>query len=263
MSGDLRIEGRQIAEVDLRSRYGSFDHVVVFRGPQSWTVLTIDRSERYDDEGALERAGAVVSCAELADVAALREFCERRDCWREVLDAGHSEDPDLYAAWVPHRVDDDLDASSIHNRDLALATTYLGGQLVPSPARALPGWEAEACAAMAVNLDDRGWQVRGTLTPSSGASQPGDNVVVGALEAWRYGWAVAIVVRVDCCGEVYARRADDHEVIGARALLPLRDDEEDEAVAEYERRRHTRSQAQPGPARQVGHTDRRRRPPGR
>lgn len=262
MSGDLRIEGRQVAEVDLRGRYGNFDHVVVFRGPQSWTVLTIDRSERYDD-GVLEWARAVVSCAELADLDGLREFCERRDCWREVIDAGHGEDLDLYAAWVPHRVDGDLDASSIYNQDLATATAYLGGRSVPSPARALPEWEAEACAAMAVNLDERGWQVRRSLTPAPAASQPGDNVVVGALEAWRYGWAIAIVVRVDSCGEVYARRADDHEVVGVRALRKLSDDEEDEAAAEYERRRHARPPVQLSPDHHVGHADRRRRPPGR
>lgn len=263
MSGDLRIEGRQVAEVDLRSRYGDFDHVVVFRGPTSWTVLTIGRTERYDDDGALARAGAVVSCAELADVVALRGFCERRDCWREVIDAGHGEDAELYAAWVPHRVDADLDGSSIYNRALALATAYLGGRSVPSPARALPEWEAEACAALAVNLDERGWQVRGPLTPASVASQPGDNVVVGALEAWRYGWAVAIVVRVDYCGEVYARRADDDEVVGVPALRQLSNDEEDEAGVEYQRRRDDRPPAGLSPDHHGESTDRRRRPPRR
>lgn len=263
MSGDLRIEGRQVAEVDLRSRYGDFDHVVVFRGPTAWTVLTIGRTERYDDDGALARAGAVVSCAELADVVALRGFCERRDCWREVLDAGHGEDPELYEAWVPYRVDGDLHASSLYNRDLALATAYLGGQAVPSPARALTGWEAEACAAMAVNLDEQGWQVRRQLTPAPGASQPGDNVVVGALEAWRYGRSVAIVVRVDYCGEIYARRADDQEVVGVRALRPLSDDEEDEAAVEYERRRHAGPPAGLSADHHVESADRRRRQPRR
>lgn len=264
MPGDLiRIEGRQVARVDLRSRYGDFGHVVVFRAPTSWTVLTITRTELFDDNGALARAGAVVSSTEVANVVALRELCERLDCWREVIDAGHGEDPELYAAWVPHRVDGDLDGSSIYNRDLALATAYLGGQSVSSPARALPEWEAEACAAMAVNLDERGWQVRGTLTPAPSASQPGDNVVVGALEAWRYGWAVAIVVRVDYCGEVYARRADDHEVVGHRALRRLSNAEEDEADAEY-RRRHTLGSAELSSEYRVEHgADRRRRPPRR
>ncbi len=32
MPGDLRIEGRQVARVDLRGRYGDYDQVVVFRG---------------------------------------------------------------------------------------------------------------------------------------------------------------------------------------------------------------------------------------
>jgi len=40
---------------------------------------------------------------------------------RQVLDAGHEHDRDLYAAWVPERMRRDLDRSSIYNRDASPA----------------------------------------------------------------------------------------------------------------------------------------------
>ncbi|HET7486506.1 MAG TPA: hypothetical protein VFJ85_01160 [Acidimicrobiales bacterium] len=241
MGGEvIKVAGRRVAQIELRSHYGDDEQqLTLFRAPDGWTVLTVRRIERYDDEGTLRSAEAVVSAAELPDLAALEEFFEYRDGWRELLDAGHGEDPELYAAWVPQEADRELDHSSIYNKDLAQATGYLGGQPTPAPGRALPGWETEACAAMAAHLDERGWQVRGPLraVPGLGA-EPGDNVVLGVLEAWRYGWAIAVVVRVDYCGEVYARRAGDDDVEVARALRQLSDAEEDEASAEYARRRN-------------------------
>ena len=69
---------------------------------------------------------------------------------------------------------------------------------------------------MAAHLDELGWLVRGQVRAAPGlGTETGDNVVVGVLEAWRYGWAAADVVRVDYCGEIYARRAyDDDDVEG-------------------------------------------------
>lgn len=236
----IRVAGRQIAQFELRSHYGDDEqHLTLFRAPDGWTVLTVRRIERYDDEGTLRSAEAVVSAAELPDLVALEEFFEYRSGWSELLDAGHGEDPELYAAWVPHQADRDLDRSSIYNKDLAEVTAYLGGRPTPAPGRALPGWEAEACAAMAANLDDLGWLVRGQLRAAPGlGAEPGDNVAVGVLEAWRYGWAIAVVVRVDSCGEIYARRAGDDDVEVPHALRQLSDAEEDEASAEYARRRN-------------------------
>ncbi len=239
MATEIRVAGRQVAQFELRS-YAGAEQVTVFRAPEGWTVLTVRRSERYDDEGALRSAEARVSTAELADVVALQEFFEHRDGWRQLLDAGHGEDPELYAAWVPQKVESELDRSSIYNKDLAQATGYLGGQPTPAPGRALPGWEAEACAAMAAHLGERGWHVRGPLRAAPGLGvEPGDDVVAGMLELWRYGWAVAVVVRVDYCGEIYARRAEVDDIDGAPALRPLSDSEEDELSAEHTRRRYS------------------------
>lgn len=234
MAEIIRVTGRQVAQFELRGHYGDDERqLTVFRAPSGWTVLTVRRVERYDDEGTLRSAEATVSAAELADIAALEKFLEyEHEGWGELLDAGHGEDPELYAAWVPLQADRDLHRSSIYNQDLAQATAYLGGRPTPAPGRALPGWEAEACAAMAAHLDELGWSVRGQLraAPRLG-TEPGDNVVVGVLEAWRYGWAMAVVVRVDYCGEIYVRRADSDDLDGAAALRRLSDAEEDEAFA--------------------------------
>lgn len=51
-------------------------------------------------------------------------------------------------------------------------------------------------------------------------------------------WVVAVVVRIDCCGEIYARRADDDEVERRPRPAALSGAEEDEASAEYARRRY-------------------------
>jgi len=216
MTRELKVSGRQVARFDRRYR-ADVDQLTVFRSPEGWTVLRVSRLERHDEDGELRSAEAWVSATELADIAALREFLEACDGWLELLDAGHEVDRELYAAWVPHQIDRELNRASIYNTDLAKATSYLGGRPVPAPGRELPGWEAEACTAMAAHLDELGWLVRGQVRAAPGlGTEPGDNVVVGVLEAWLYGWAAAVVVRVDYCGEIYARRAydDDDDVEG-------------------------------------------------
>lgn len=237
MTHEFKIAGRQVARFDVGRYGGHLEGVTVFRAPEGWSVLTVGRLERYDDGGSLESGEAWVSAVEVADIEGLREVLDRRDAWSELLEAGHEHDPELYAAWVPLKVDRELDQSSIYNRDLAQATAYLGGRPVPAPGRALAGWEVEATAAMAAHLEERGWRVRGDRAAAPGlGSARGDNTVLGVLEGWRYGWAVAIVVRVDFCGEVYARRADDDEVQGGSALRPLSEAEEDQASSEGARR---------------------------
>lgn len=42
--------------------------MTVFRAPERWTVLTVSRLERYDEEGELRSAEAWVSATELADI---------------------------------------------------------------------------------------------------------------------------------------------------------------------------------------------------
>ena len=237
MAREFKIVGRQVARFEVGRYGGQLEEVTVFRGSEGWSILTVSRLERCDDGGNAESGEAWVSATTVADMGGLREVLDRRDAWSELLEAGHEHDPELYAAWVPEQVDRELDRASIYNRDLAQATAYLGGRPVPAPGRALPGWEAEATAAMATRLEQVGWQVRGDRAAAPGLrSAPGDNTVVGLLEGWRHGWAVAIVVRVDFCGEVYARRADNDEVEGGVALRPLTEAEEDEAWREQARR---------------------------
>ena len=78
MARELRISGRQVARFDVR-RYRDVDQMTIFRAPEGWTVLTVSRLERYDEEGGTARRRGVVSATELADIAALQEFLEGRD----------------------------------------------------------------------------------------------------------------------------------------------------------------------------------------
>lgn len=246
---DIRIQGRQVAALDLsQSGYQPADHVAVFRGPDDWTVVVTRRSEGYDEDGQMVSADALVWDVRLGDVAALGEYFDRHwyaEGWRALLDAGHSEDNDLYAAWVPERMDRDLDRSSIYNRDLALASSFLYGKPLPAPGRSLPDWKAHALSAMAVHLDETGWVVRGPVELRGDVATSDGDRMLGAIGAWRYGWAAAVVVRVDDCGEIFARLAEDADVAGP-ALRPLSDDEELEFSDELVRRRYAATDAAEG-----------------
>ena len=66
---------RQVARFDVR-RYREDAQVTVFRGSAGWTVLTVTRLERDDDDGELCSAESWVKATELADIAALQDFLE-------------------------------------------------------------------------------------------------------------------------------------------------------------------------------------------
>lgn len=237
-----KIGGRHVATFMVeKSCYSDpSDHVEVYRCPDGWVVLTLGRHVRWDDDlDEPVTVEAYMSVDRPADVAALEDHF-RNAGWRELLDEAHSDDPELYAAWVPQQVDADLNASSIYSKDLAKASSFLCGTPLPAAGRALPGWEADALGTMVANLEDKGWVVRARLPVPSGGVV-GHDPVLGVVVAWRYGWAVAIVVRVDECGEIFARRADDGMVSVGAALRPLSGEEEDLADAEYHRRRAERA----------------------
>lgn len=129
MPSEFRFEGDQVATVYLRNSDGDSEELMVFRAPQSWTVLTITRTTRYGVDGSLERADGTVSCTELADVVALQEFCEGRDCWPDVLDAVLDEAPELYDAWVPHQVGIAEIAAQLRVEPSKVAKWYRWGQM--------------------------------------------------------------------------------------------------------------------------------------
>lgn len=82
---------------------------------------------------------------------------------------------------------------------------------------------------MAAHLDDLGWQVFLDLDKVTDSAEPGgifseSTEIVGALRARRYGYEAAILVRVDDCGEIYARLAEEGDVAGP-VLRTVDDDE--------------------------------------
>jgi hypothetical protein len=86
---------------------------------------------------------------------------------------------------------------------------------------------------MAATLDDEGWEVLHpdvievtSAAPAGGLLSAGTEIA-GALLARRYGYEAAILVRVDDCGEIYARLAEDGDTAGP-ALRALTDDDYDE-----------------------------------
>jgi hypothetical protein len=107
----------------------------------------------------------------------------------------------------------DLDEASVFNRDLAYTAGYFDPNQLGGPGRALPDWQA--LGAMAANLEEQGWDVLPpdgiavTDTAPSGGLLSTRTEIAGALLARRYGYEAAILVRVDECGEIYARLAED------------------------------------------------------
>ncbi len=239
MTDRLRINGWMVAEADLEHGYhpyGGVDRVSVFRNTAGWSTLTVARDVRYDDYDRPVSGTATVTTSEFATVDELAEYIEkgyRAGAWVQLLDAGHENDPDLYAAWVPERMRRDLDQASVFNRDLAYTAGYFDPNQLGAPGRALPDWQTHALGAMAANLEEQGWDVLHPDVLEVTSAAPTDGVlstgteIAGALLARRYGYEAAIVVRVDDCGEIYARLADEGAVT-AHALRPLGEADYDE-----------------------------------
>ncbi len=94
--------------------------------------------------------------------------------WVELVDAGHQNDAELCAAWVPERIERDFHAASFYRKDLASA--LLGGAVVPAAARALRGCEEDVLGQMAAHLAGLGFDV---------LAEPADRGGGAAAEAGR------------------------------------------------------------------------------
>lgn len=235
----FKINGWMVAEADLEhgyQPYNAFDRVCLFRSPAGWSILTIARDVRYDDYDRPTSGTATVTTSECATLDELAEYIDkgyRAGAWVQLLDAGHENDPDLYAAWVPERMRRDLDQASVYNRDLAYTAGYFDPDQLGAPGRALPDWQAHALGAMTTNLEEQGWQVlhpdviEVTGTAEAGGVLSTGTEIAGALLARRYGYEAAILVRVDDAGEIYARLTHDGDT-NQPALRALTDTDHDE-----------------------------------
>jgi hypothetical protein len=227
MSDHLRVDGQLVAHTQLDrylSSYGPADEVYVFYDAGTWRVLALARHERYDDDGTITRASAQVTVATCASVSELADHVTDRYSslgWERVLDvADCSCDRDLRLAWATHRFERDFDDASIHVKDLAVTTGLWSGETVPSPGRALDGWEAHHLTVMAGHLTETGFEVLDQ--PAAGTAEPNafDDPVLGALRVRRYGYDATGIVRVDGAGEVFIRL---HHPDDAPAVAPAPD----------------------------------------
>lgn len=227
MGERLGIDGWVVARAELERPWSHSelpDTVWLFRSPAAWTVTAMNRRVRYDDAGEPIGAKATVTAGVFSDLDQVAAHVERTyvgGSWVQVLDAGHDHDDELYRAWVPERIRRDFDQASIHSRDLAEAAGHLDARCLPAPGKALPDWRDHALEDMALRVQELGYDVIAEWRePASGAGA-GANEVVGVLLLGGYGHQVPALVRVDGCGGIYLRRADDEEVCGA-AVEPVR-----------------------------------------
>lgn len=229
----LHLEGHLVATADVADTYrhdgDQWSSLFVFRTDDGFTLVTLGRSETYGVSGAVERGIADITVDYPADVRQLEELVSERfrvgsDAWWQILDAGRHHDDELYAAWVPERMRHDLYRASLHDRDLALTTGFFNGQALPAQGRAVDGWQRGALEAMADHLENLGWRVQPERpwvaeTAEVGGILSEKTEILGALRARRYGWEAPILVRVDDCGEIYARLAEPGDVPNAKLRM--------------------------------------------
>jgi hypothetical protein len=94
---------------------------------------------------------------------------------------------------------------------------------------------------MIAHLEELGWELSLDCPDVLPAAADVGNPVAGGLYARRYGYETAVIVRVDACGEIYARMADTEEIRG-EPFRPIATDD----------RRHSRSEGQGGQPPAVG-----------
>jgi hypothetical protein len=223
---NMTCEGQLVATAEVAETYGYdsdlYDNVFVFKNDSGYELLVVGRRERYDEDGMLQRALVSVDLTPAPSATVLQEIVEARwsttsAVWWQLLDHGRHHDEMLHGLWVPERMRRDLDRSSVYDKSLALRTGYYGGHELAAPGRADDGWEERAVSAVGALLTERGWIVR-TGPELSPDVEPGGILssatrVVGSIWATRYGHEVAIVVRVDDCGEIYPRLADPADLL--------------------------------------------------
>ncbi|MGH9022679.1 MAG: hypothetical protein ACRDV9_06225 [Acidimicrobiia bacterium] len=223
-SQSLACAGHLVATAEVADPYGydsdHYDHIFLFKNASGYELLVVSRRERYEETGELDRAATHVDVTPAPSGEALGDLVEARwSCtsaaWWQILDRARENDAGLHAPWVPERMLRDLDSSSVYDKGLALRSGYFGVRELGAPGRDDAGWKERAVGDAAALLADRGWQVRTGPAPSPEVEPGGLSVgsqVLGSLWASRYGREVALVIRVDDCGEIYPRLADPEDL---------------------------------------------------
>ena len=227
--GHLQIDGWGVAQVDLERHWGSGDlpdRCWLFRSPTTWTLVTMRRRVRYDDDDQPSAGSATITSRTFSTVYEVAEEVEHTytsGAWIELLDAGYEHDADLYRAWVPERIRRDFHGASIHRKDLALYTGLFAGDPVPAPGRQLRDWENEAVEQMAAHLVTLGFEVLDERPAVEDVPNDWGDPLLGELRVRRYGWEATGVVRIDAAGEVFIRL--DPDAVAGPLLRPVPDEE--------------------------------------
>ena len=213
-------DGVLVAEVELARRYASYephDHLFLLRAEEVWSAITISRTERWEDEGGAQWPASGQARVSVQPLGALESVVETiRDRygesgWRQVLEAGHANDPDLYCRWIPIAVEADLDAAVFYRRDLA------GRRAHDKPTLMRLRREVEA------HLAEAGLRVV-TVGPPPRRTRQGENDVVARAVVQRSGYQFGVIVRIDDAGEVYPRLVDLDDGFGP-AIGPVANDD--------------------------------------
>lgn len=203
----LHARGALVAAAELErhpSTYQPPDHVWVFRDDGVWTLLTLSRTERWDDGGVQERhrCHARIVSVTLASIGELSDRIRGsygESGWHGVLDAG-STDPDLFLAWAPIAIERELEAARFFREELVPCIDDLISLEVDD---------------LRIDAEHRlrvaGFRVLG-IGPQRRPTRPGENFVIAEAVVRKYGLEVDVIVRMDRAGEVYFRVADGSNV---------------------------------------------------
>lgn len=209
-SQPVAVDGVLVAALELDRRFSSYqpaDRLFLFRSDEAWHAITLRRTEHWADEGGTQwpaSGKAWVSAEELGSLDSVAEaLCDRygQSGWREVLEAGHRNDPDLYCRWIPTAIEADLDAAVFFRRNLAGRRSYDALTL----GRLRRDIEA--------HLAEAGFRVV-TVQPPPRQTRRGENLVLARAVVRRYGHDIAVIVRMDSAGEVYPRLVDRDDAFG-------------------------------------------------
>jgi hypothetical protein len=244
----IDIEGWLVAEVETHDwetsggrRHGG--RLFLFRSPERWTLLSVRHATGWEaDEGEIgerpvngDGTVTVSSYAAWPELKAGMDREFRSADWRDLVEAGAENDPELRELWAPVQIDLDLEKSTVHRPELG-AHGWM---------RLQEGWRASALRLATSRLEELGFVVLSATTEHRKVFRRGGlgawagNEVVGAIVAAEHGWRAEMVVAVDGFGEVYTRTPDTSFDPGTQRRYPPRRLNEPEArrVEEVQRQR--------------------------
>lgn len=215
------IDGVLVVTLELErrpARYEPLDQVWLFQSDGSWTLLTLQRTERWTNDGVQEpvEGTASVLAEDIGSLDAVADKIRRRygeSGWIDLLNAGNVNNAELFRRWVPIQVERDLDRAVFFRPDLVAITQFSSRQL------------AEVHDDVERHLAAAGFDVV-AVGPPRRSTRPGENLVLAEAIVRRYGHEIITIVRVDGAGEIYPRLADPDDDVAGPVIRQRVDDDE-------------------------------------